>query len=682
MKWLTRERCGDSRAGRRSSSGRTADPPAFFEALEQRALLSDPTPIALNAAGSGSALAVFSGFYDVHTFSFVAPFSDIMRVERIEDQILLSTILTIRPAGGRATSVAATPGDSQLSASVYRDFARVTAGQTYIIEIMMTGGNTSGGSAHLNVDRMPDDHADTGEFDKATVITEPYGTYSISATGVLEAATDADLFTFTASSYGLTDVWVQHGSDYGTRHVRVDVSVFDEDHRLVGSFTGPYSTDQWGQVNSSGRTVQVRGAPGQRFYALVTDSGTNFGSSKGDANTYRVQIVTNQPSSIPSPLYAPLGGAVSGAANARGDLGLGFVSETGRPSMFIEDAGAAWSAADLSALVGQSKRAGAPATWADPKDNSVGVAAPMSDGLRLAWRDASGGWHERNLTAEVAGAGIIASDVTVFTTRDGRLAVSGLGITGDLLLYTQTGAVGAGGRWEWTFTNLAANDLRAHGQSMPKLIGPLTSYVTDWNGLNIAALDKVGRVQVIWWAPGMEHWRTDDLSALTGAPALQGSLSSYLTPWGGINLAGLDVNGKVSVTWWAPGMSTWATSNLSDLIGGPVLNAGSVASYVTRWGGLNVVGLDAGGRVVVYWWAPGMDAWRVDSISDVVGDATVESGYSHRPMRPAVKITGVTNDATGDINLLGVSAWGEVVRYFWQIGGSWQHENLTVAVTP
>jgi hypothetical protein len=321
---------------------------------------------------------------------------------------------------------------------------------------------------------------------------------------------------------------------------------------------------------------------------------------------------------------------------------------------------------------------GTPASWADPKDSTLGIAVPASDGLRLAIRDLSGAWHQRNLTTEIAGAATIASDVTVFTTREGMLAIAGRDASGDLVIYAQTGVKRAGTDWQWAYSNLAADHLRKYGQAMPDLVGPLTSYVTSWNGMNIAALDRNGRIQVIWWAPGMEHWRTDDLSTLTGAPVLYGSLSAYLTPWGGINLAGLDNTGKVSVTWWAPGMATWVTSNLSDLIGGPALATGSVASYVTRWGGLNVVGLDSGGRVVVYWWSPGMDAWRVDSISDAAGDSVAEvPRQGIAPHRPVGKVTGVANDATGDINLVGVTAWGSVVRYWWEIGGSWKCGNIS-----
>jgi len=165
----------------------------------------------------------------------------------------------------------------------------------------------------------------------------------------------------------------------------------------------------------------------------------------------------------------------------------------------------------------------------------------------------------------------------------------------------------------------------------------------------------------------MSAWRTDNLSVGTGAPALSGGLTAYLTGWGGINLAGMDANGKLSVTWWVPGFEgNWVTSNLSDAFNGPALQASSVSSYVTPWGGLNVTGLDQSGKVVVYWWAPGLDAWNVTPLSDAIPGAGLPSG----------QIRGVTSSA-GTINLLGINDSGHVIRYWWRPGGVWASEDLT-----
>ena len=100
---------------------------------------------------------------------------------------------------------------------------------------------------------------------------------------------------------------------------------------------------------------------------------------------------------------------------------------------------------------------------------------------------------------------------------------------------------------------------------MPALVGPIISYVTDWNGLNIAGLDASGNIQSIWWAPGMDLWRTDNLSAITGASPIAGGLTCYLTSWGGINLAGVDASGDVTVSWWVPSFGgNWVSTNLTN----------------------------------------------------------------------------------------------------------------------
>ncbi len=89
----------------------------------------------------------------------------------------------------------------------------------------------------------------------------------------------------------------------------------------------------------------------------------------------------------------------------------------------------------------------------------------------------------------------------------------------------------------------------------------------------------------MWWAPGRPRWSVSDLSAVSGAGPIVGNLAVYLTPWDGINLAGLDENGDLQVTWWVPSFGgDWETSNLTDLTGGPTFVTGSVTTYVSDWG--------------------------------------------------------------------------------------------------
>ncbi|QKK09637.1 MAG: hypothetical protein HND58_16665 [Planctomycetota bacterium] len=111
----------------------------------------------------------------------------------------------------------------------------------------------------------------------------------------------------------------------------------------------------------------------------------------------------------------------------------------------------------------------------------------------------------------------------------------------------------------------------------------------------------------------------------------------------------------------------WTTSNLTTLFGGPELRASSLASFVTPWGATNIAGLDADGNLSVYWWAPTSGGWNISTLSDVVEDAVL----------PVGKLSGLTVNSTGTINILGASEDGEVLRYWWKPGGSWAMQNLT-----
>jgi len=320
-------------------------------------------------------------------------------------------------------------------------------------------------------------------------------------------------------------------------------------------------------------------------------------------------------------------------------------------------------------------------TWTDRKDGQTYAAVATESGLVLFTRSAdrttdSGVWSSRNLTLEVTGAESVAGDISVFGTRDGRVFIVGYTADGDLVIYRQSG-VGTAGDYGWEFQNITETDLSPRGFSTPRFAGGVVSFVTRWNALNIAGLDEQGRVRAVWTTPGMDHWRSDDLSASSGAPAMAGKLAVFLTPWGGINLAGTDESGALNVTWWVPGFDKWVTSNFNSLFDGPTLDGQSVSAYTTPWGGLNITGRDDRGDLVAYWWVPQFgerkedDYWRVSNLSEqiVVSD------------QPTGTLQGlVTPD--GQINLFGTNAVNDVVRYFWEPGEHWKMENLTQTATP
>ncbi|MBL8762213.1 MAG: hypothetical protein JNL50_13015 [Phycisphaerae bacterium] len=335
---------------------------------------------------------------------------------------------------------------------------------------------------------------------------------------------------------------------------------------------------------------------------------------------------------------------------------------------FKEGTDNTWTFEDLHAMTGSPALTGDIASWVDPSDGLTYAAAPSASGLLLFVRSATGSWAYGNLTTAVYGSAIITSEITAFTDLEGVVHIAGLKSNGDLVMFTRDGNSTANGR-AWTYANIAQDHLRAQSLAMPSLVGPIISYVTDWNGLNIAGLDASGNIQSIWWAPGLDLWRTDNLSAITGASPIAGGLTCYLTSWGGINLAGVDASGDVTVSWWVPSFAgDWVNTNLTDEFAGPSMVGVSISSYVTSWGGLNIAGRDTSGNLSVYWWAPSMGAWEVANLTDVIGTTLLPTGA----------IRGVTTP-NGRIVLLGANDDGHVLRYWWSPDASWQAQDVTLA---
>lgn len=379
---------------------------------------------------------------------------------------------------------------------------------------------------------------------------------------------------------------------------------------------------------------------------------------------------------------------VTGAATINGETLFVTVSPLGRPIAFYQSAATSgWQVSDIGLQTGAPAIAGQTITWADPKDGRFYVAAPTVSGLLLFTRNSDGFWKARNLNDEIPAASFlpVSTGLTTFTSTGDQtstdiVSIAGLTSEGHIVLFTQASKTATNGNYPWTFVNVHGLDLAPRGMATPAFVGPLVSYVTSWNGQNIVGLDSSGRVQAVWRSPGFDtfRWRVDDLSTLTGAPALTGGLTPYLTPWGGVNLAGTNSGGKVVVTWWNGDPSLgWNTNNLSDEFGGTnptPLVVGSLSSYVYPWGGLNVAGRSADGKIIVYWWGGPGDlvepTWKVTVLTDFISGATPVNGSISTTISPA-----------GQINLTGLSNNGEVLRYNWKPDGAWNVQNLTTLAT-
>jgi hypothetical protein len=351
--------------------------------------------------------------------------------------------------------------------------------------------------------------------------------------------------------------------------------------------------------------------------------------------------------------------------------------EFGRPGTYqLEDDGL-WYAIDLLRLAGGPAITGEVESWVDLNRLTSSAVAVTSQGLALYTENLDNTWSVRVLTTEIAGAVGIASELEVMLDPQGLAHVTGLSATGEVLHYFQNGANNTNGTAAWAFENISTEDLVPAGLTTPAFSG-LVSYATSWGGLNIAGLDSEGRIWSVWTSPSLAGlWTASDLTTAYGADPLAGGLTVYLTSWQGINIAEIDNSGELKVTWWVPSFGgTWAQNSLTELTGGPSLVPSTVSSYVSSWDGLSIAGIDqATGELTVYWWSPArqQEGWAIASLSDALpnGSAQITQG----------PVNGVAA-RDSSLNVFGLATDGSFVRVFWTpTTNAWTSVNLSTTAT-
>lgn len=348
-------------------------------------------------------------------------------------------------------------------------------------------------------------------------------------------------------------------------------------------------------------------------------------------------------------------------------LGLGAVGLLNHPFVYERGPDDVWRKVDLSIKVAAPSVTDVQ-TWVDARDGQTYLAGRTNSGVILLRRAADGNWSYRHLTAETLGSRPITSELTVYTQPDGKKNIAGLDSQGHLVTYRDKGVADSFGHRQFEFIDITTQQLTPVGETMPTFTGSLVSYVTSWGGVNIAGLDQNGDIQVIWTSDELGKWAVDNLTQITGASKLNGGLTVYLTSWGGINLGGIDSSGEVNVTWWVPGFGgEWRHNNLTTQFSGPTLGGASVTSYVTQWGGLNIAGVDSNGDLQIYWWAPGLDDWQISRMTNGLDAAS----------RPQGRIQAQL-DNSGRMYVYGETAGGDLMTMTFELGPNvWTMHNLT-----
>jgi len=252
-----------------------------------------------------------------------------------------------------------------------------------------------------------------------------------------------------------------------------------------------------------------------------------------------------------------------------------------------------------------------------------GAALATDRGVIQLARKADGTWDAVNI------ADLFSKDLPTITRgfglirdNDGYIYLTGLTDANELI-YFHSRSPNPDINTLWTTANLTREVREAFGVADLDLRGDLVTYVTPWNGLNIAGLNLDGEPVVYWTAPGLDGWRFTNLAQsqedLTLARGLE-RLAVNVLPWGGIGLT--DADSSLRTVWWAPGLGGfWKFVALADVVqdsARPVLVKESIIGFSTACVGQNIIGVDAQGHLWVYWWSPQSDKWQADSLQSGV----------------------------------------------------------------
>ena len=267
---------------------------------------------------------------------------------------------------------------------------------------------------------------------------------------------------------------------------------------------------------------------------------------------------------------------------------------------------------------------------------------------------------------QVFGYTPIRSNPTAFYLQDGRAIAACLAADGEMWLAFQPFP----GRDDIWSAAIGPHLAQRHLEN-PSFASNLDSFATPWGAMNIVGLDDAGDLHVVWWSPGLRSslWTSTNLSDVTGVPKLVGNITASATSWNGMQIFGTDERGHAIVVWWAPGPLGWRWNDLTAEAAGEPLVPGSITGAVTRWNAIELVGRTADDQVATYWWAPGREAWTYESIT------LQQSGATPRIVGPVSLALG----PDGSQHIAGVSAAGEVIHLYWLPDGQdlWRAENLT-----
>lgn len=227
---------------------------------------------------------------------------------------------------------------------------------------------------------------------------------------------------------------------------------------------------------------------------------------------------------------------------------------------------------------------------------------------------ASGAWTAEDLTASINAPGL-TSDLTHYIPSWGTIQIAGLDARGHAVNYFFQPGVDTA----WRFADLT------EAFNGPIMKRGLTGYVAPWDGINFAGLNDAGEVIVYWWSLELLQtgWQTLNMTTIFNGPTFVNQLDAYVTPWGGLNIAGRTSAGELYTYWWAPGLGPWNVSSITQAAGAPLTSNGTEVA-VSGDGGINLFSTDGGNALTVLRWTPADPVWRYTDISIVTNGKLIE----------------------------------------------------------
>lgn len=360
-------------------------------------------------------------------------------------------------------------------------------------------------------------------------------------------------------------------------------------------------------------------------------------------------------------------------------ISIPSVDSLGRPIVFSNRTDQAWYVVDLAAKSGGPVPTGELKVWIDTKDGRPYAAATSASGLVLYTERSNGTWTYRLLQNDLANGPALTRSLTFLITPSGQVNLFGLNNAGEVIRYFQNGQTNQSGAFLYAASNLTTLQLDPRDLPTPSYTGNLEAYTTPWGGLNVAGIDTNGRIWTVWWAPGQTRWFVSNLSAIAKTAPLTGDITAFVSPWNGINIVGVNELGQMVSTWWSPGSGgTWRRANFTASTLGPTVSNTSLSGfYIDASKGLNVVAFDEStGDVILYWWNISRTGlgWTYTNLTTATG----ATGAS----RMTSSLLGL-EASNGSVNIFGRNAGGATLRYNVSggINGTWQIQNLSAIAT-